>query len=287
MFKSEVYRVSEIFQILSDNLNPFWGDESESLSRYVMREILDIGLKELMLADPVELTLTEADSLNNTIRRLKKMEPIQYVLGYSYFRERKFIVNNHVLIPRPETEELVDHVLRKVREKPPAVLDVGIGSGCIGISLALETRLDKLVGIDFDPMALEVAEMNAKNHGIDLKILAIDVLNEAIPIDGIDILVSNPPYVLPADIEKMKKNVLNYEPHAALFVPEDDPLIFYNKISEYAWETLNPAGMIFFEINETQGIKVKELLQKTGFQEVELSKDIHGKDRFVFGSKKD
>jgi release factor glutamine methyltransferase len=283
MFKAKKYYGNEIYHILIEAIKPAWGNESISLSRYILKEVLHLGMVEIMTKTTLELSVDLALFLDEIVRRLGNMEPIQYILGYTYFLDRKFVVTRDVLIPRSETEELVLLVSDMVDGKTPRILDVCVGSGCIGISLALEKGINTFSGLDYEQSILDVAATNARTFGVELNAMKIDLLQEQIPAANFDVIVSNPPYILPSEKKHILKNVLDYEPSKALFVPEKDPLVYYKRIAKEAVRILNPEGMLFFEINELFGKEIKRLLQRLKFTNVEIKKDIHGKERFAFG----
>lgn len=286
MLQTKTYSTNEIYRFLTEALKSVWGKETDSLSRHIIKEVLHLELPAIVVNNPLEISDTEARFLNDIVRRLIDMEPVQYILGYSYFMDRKFFVSRDVLIPRPETEELVRLVLKQTGIKKPAILDVGVGSGCIGISLALETGVNTFTGLDYKESILDIALKNARAHDVEMKALKVNLLEEPFPDSRFDIIVSNPPYVTAAEKKHMLKNVLEYEPENALFVPEEDPLIFYRRISQQAVHAMNPGGMLFFETNEAFGTDIKSLLQDWKFTGVKIQKDIHGKDRFVYGQLK-
>jgi release factor glutamine methyltransferase len=217
------------------------------------------------------------------LSQLKASKPIQYILGETDFYGRTFRVNPAVLIPRPETEELVKWVSDSVSMANPSILDIGTGSGCIAISLKLELPEADLVAIDISADALALAQENAALHKAAVSFIEKDVLLMQ-PTDlanTFDVIVSNPPYISLSEKDSMKVNVLENEPHLALFVPNTNPLIFYERIASIAQEKLNQGGFLFVEINERFGKEVLELLEKKGFKHVELRQDLGGKDRMV------
>ncbi len=285
MFKERTYTGREIYKEVSENLEPLWGQEAYPLSKFVLTEVFDIKWMDLISSISVEMDKNLAVQLEKIIERLLLMEPVQYILGYTYFLERKFNVSPEVLIPRPETEELVHTIIRIFKHQNPEILDIGTGSGCIGISLALELKVSSFTGVDKSALALKVAEENARRYGVTINSLHLDILKDKIQHPGFNIIASNPPYVRPSERKLMRKNVLDYEPSEALFVPEEDPLIFYKKIVANAEEILRPDGMLFFEVNEMYGEVVKNLLLDSNYKNVTLNRDIHGKDRFVYGIK--
>jgi release factor glutamine methyltransferase len=229
--------------------------------------------------------ISDADKTHflDILGQLKTSKPIQYILGETEFYGRTFRVNPAVLIPRPETEELVKWVVETVSTKTPSLLDIGTGSGCIAISLKIEIPEAEVVAIDISADALALAQQNATFHKVPLTFIEKDVLHMH-PTDfatTFDVLVSNPPYIAMAEKDSMKANVLANEPHVALFVPDNDPLIFYDRIAALAQEKLKPSGFLFFEINAHFGTEVLAMLVKKGFKQVKLRKDLSGKDRMV------
>jgi release factor glutamine methyltransferase len=215
---------------------------------------------------------------------LKTGKPIQYILGETSFYNCIIKVNNKTLIPRPETEELVDLVINENKGFPGRITDIGTGSGCIAIAIKKHIPDAKLTGIDISDEALEIAKYNAVLNNADVSFLKRDILNpqpEYIP--PAEIIVSNPPYVLESEKQFMKRNVFNFEPHIALFVPDEDPLLFYRALVNLLQKILLPEGKIYFEINEKKGEAICRLLESAGYSEVKIIKDINSKERFVKG----
>lgn len=207
--------------------------------------------------------------------------PAQYITGFAWFLDRKFAVREGVLIPRPETEELVRMITDRCRGRSGLrVLDVGTGSGCIAVTLAAEMKQAKVVAVDVSESALEVARENARRHRVSVDFVRCDMLQEG-PSGHFDLIVSNPPYVTLQEKNEMRPNVLRYEPHRALFVPDDDPLVFYRAIAEYGCRSLNPGGMLWFELNERYGSEVASLLEQSGYSEVTVHEDMFGKQRMA------
>ncbi|GGD62065.1 release factor glutamine methyltransferase [Emticicia aquatilis] len=230
----------------------------------------------------------------NIIERLNTNEPIQYILGETEFYGRRFLVNASVLIPRPETEELVKYIVEKQKKQFPvtnnqlSILDIGTGSGCISISLAKELPNFKVTAYDISEKALETAKRNAELNKADVTFEKVDILNNQFLILNsqaerrpFSIIVSNPPYVTKQEIDRMQKNVLDFEPHLALFVEDSEPLIFYEAIANFAFNNLTENGLVAVEINEALGEETADVFRRRGFSEVEIIKDIHQKDRFV------
>lgn len=207
--------------------------------------------------------------------------PAQYITGFAWFLDRKFAVREGVLIPRPETEELVRMIADRYKGRSGLrVLDVGTGSGCIAVTLAAELKQAEVVAVDVSESALEVARENARRHRVSVDFVRCDMLQES-PSGHFDLIVSNPPYVTLQEKDEMRPNVLRYEPHRALFVPDDDPLVFYRAIAEYGCRSLNPGGMLWFELNERYGSEVASLLEQSGYSEVAVHEDMFGKQRMA------
>ena len=255
--------------------------EAAALSRIVCTEMLGQSQADYFLCKDIELSANQEENLQSILERLLRFEPIQYVQGFSWFLSRRFLVTPAVLIPRPETEELVQRIIEET-EAGAAVLDVGTGSGCIAISLALSLPKSKVEAWDVSMEALEVAMHNAEQLHAQVDFHLQDMLT--CQWEGgqrYDLIVSNPPYVLEQERTTMSPNVVEYEPELALFVPDDDPLLFYRKIGEMGRRALKPGGRLYFEINRTQGTAVKQLLEKQGYSDVSLYQDISHNDRLI------
>jgi len=218
------------------------------------------------------------------VDRLKKQEPIQYIFGEANFFGLSFLVNKNVLIPRPETEELVEWILSNSSPTLPyRILDIGTGSGCIAVSLAKNLPNASVFGLDISNEALKLAKKNAKKNNTTVHFEQVDILKSdtIISFESFDVIVSNPPYITKSEKYYMEKNVLEYEPENALFVPDNNPLLFYQRIAEFGKIRLNKNGSLFFEINSAFGKETVNMLKKTGYNEVALRKDISGKDRMI------
>lgn len=260
-------------------------DEAESFFYLILEA--KCQLRRIDLALQPHLTFSDTDLVvwNTILEELKKEIPIQYLLGKTSFYGLDFEVNENVLIPRPETEELVEWILQDCSTRNDnaecTILDIGTGSGCIPISLKKQLTEAKVSAIDVSEKALAVAQNNAKLNQVDVGFILQNILEtEDLPTEY-DVIVSNPPYVRHLEKQEIKKNVLDYEPHLALFVADDDALIFYRKIGALAAKHLRPNGKLFFEINQYLGKETVELLVSLGFQNVELRKDIYGNDRMI------
>ena len=217
----------------------------------------------------------------NIVKELKTYKPIQYIIGETEFFQLKFKLNNSTLIPRPETEELVSWILK---HDFSSILDIGTGSGCIAITIAKLTN-SNVDAMDICDKALKIAELNAKINSVNVNFILNDILN-AEKMPNYDVIVSNPPYVQKSDILKMNKNVTEFEPHRAIFVDDNNPIVFYRKIASLAIKSLNDGGYIFFEINELYHKEILDLLNKIGFVDITLKNDINDKPRMIKACKK-
>jgi len=265
-------------------------DEIKTIALILLEKVFGITRTDVMTGRPVTISPVISDKLIQLVDRINNGEPVQYVVGEAFFYGRKFIVNRSVLIPRPETEDIIRTVLSWRKSHDPArsvrVLDIGTGSGCIPITLSLELNGLRCFAIDVSADALAVALSNAKALGGNVSFIQHDILSGPIRIANVDVIVSNPPYVTMAEMNGMRRNVLDFEPHLALFVPNDDPLRFYRAIVNQAAYSLSDAGLIAVEINEKYGAAVCDLFMTSGLKDVQVIKDVAGKDRIVKGLKK-
>ncbi|MCC9044589.1 peptide chain release factor N(5)-glutamine methyltransferase [Myroides sp. M-43] len=264
-----------------DILSPIYDSmEAEQLFLIALEEIegktrIDIMMNPNLVTDKTVVWESVLDEL-------AKEKPIQYIFGNAYFYGLTFTVNEHTLIPRSETEELVEWIINSVdQSKPVRILDIGTGSGCIGITLANELPLARVTLMDVSEVALETAKNNAVRNGVSVDAVLQDVLALEKLKGEYDIIVSNPPYVRNLEKVEIKKNVLDYEPHLALFVEDHDPLIFYRKIAQLANDNLKTGGMLFYEINQYLGEETKALFESLSFTDVQLRKDILTNDRMI------
>ena len=267
-------------------LSPFYDAyEAESFFYLILED--KHKLRQIDLALNHELNFSESDFVvwNSLLNQLKKEVPIQYLLGKTSFYGLDFEVNENVLIPRPETEELVEWIINENsktdKTKKLRILDIGTGSGCIAISLAKNLPNAEIFGFDVSKKAIETAKRNAINNNVDVTFVLLDILETDLLTCSFDIIVSNPPYVRNLEKEEIKKNVLDYEPHLALFVDDNDALIFYKKIAALAKNSLSENGQLFFEINQYLGKEMKDLLERMNFKNIELKKDIYDNDRMI------
>lgn len=268
-----------LFSQYSEKLQAIYDkQEAESLVFWLFEAFLKKGRSEILRDEFIESVPQELDE---ALSQLLEKKPIQYILGTAPFYGREFKVNSSVLIPRNETEELVHLIIKENKRLNLRILDIGTGSGCIPISLALEIPSSKVFALDVSKEALAVAEGNAEQHEARVEFFQMDVLREEIPVKDLDIIVSNPPYVCESEKSLMHENVLQFEPHLALFVSDEDPLVFYKVIAHKAKSHLKIGGKIYFEINEALGKATQNLLVDLDFSDVEVLKDLNGKDRMV------
>lgn len=264
------------------DLTPIYDcDEAASLFYIVLEHLHGMRRVDLALQPDFELSDSELRRWNEILCDLKEEQPIQYLLGQADFYGLKLKVTPDVLIPRQETEELVDWIIKDFQAKSGcSVLDIGTGSGCIPISLAKNLKNAKVSAIDVSEKALVVARENASTCDVQVQFILMDILSADALSEKYDIIVSNPPYVRMLEKHEIRKNVLDHEPHLALFVEDDDPLLFYRKIAALAKKSLNPGGRLYFEINQYLGNETVEMLRGF-FDEVILRKDINGNDRMI------
>ena len=262
-------------------------DEQEIESFFfILTEYLhNLKRVDLALNPNFELSDAEVKKWNAILADLQQEKPIQYITGEAWFYGLQFEVNENTLIPRPETEELVEWIIEsqksKVQSQKCEILDIGTGTGCIPISLKTNLPQANVSAIDVSEKALEVAKRNAVSNKVDISFIQADILEVEDLNQHFDIIVSNPPYVRNLEKQEIKKNVLDYEPHLALFVEDTDALLFYRKIAQLALKNLAPNGLLFFEINQYLGKETVELLENFGFKNIELKKDIYGNDRMI------
>jgi len=291
--------IKNLEQLFHKELDATYGKEEVSSFFFMCTEAF-YNIKRLDLALDVNLSITKVEQqpIFDALADLKNEKPIQYILGETEFFGLVFKVNENTLIPRPETEELVSLVLQKIKQqkqksKPNLILDIGTGSGCIAISLAKNIENAQVFALDVSAKAIEKAKENAILNAVKVEFVEADILlnpTQLFPVgkdislkvtDKFDVIVSNPPYVRNLEKINMHNNVLNNEPHLALFVEDDNPLEFYKAITVFASKTLNPNGQLFLEINEYLGPETKTLIEKFGFKNVDIIKDLYGKNRMI------
>jgi len=277
--------LNEARTVLTKELkNVYETDELRNIIELVIEHITNMSRAEQVKNKIPYLTCTQLEDLDAITERLKKNEPVQYVLGEAWFAGMKFKVNKNVLIPRPETEELVDWIVKesqKLKVKSQNIIDIGTGSGCIPITLKKKLPEAKVSAIDVCSEALFTATENAIALNAEVNFVLLDFLDEEKwkELGKYDIIVSNPPYVKQSEINTMHTRVKEFEPHLALFVPDEDALLFYKKLSDFVVKHLKPGGSLFVEINEALGEQAVSLFP--GFANIELRKDMQGKDRMI------
>lgn len=274
----------ELHLKIANMLAPVYSkDECESLGFLLLENIFGLSRTNLLLNTSIDYSDEKDYSLKIKINRLLLNEPIQHIFGVADFYGRKFKVNEHVLVPRQETEELIQLIVKENALNSCKILDIGTGSGCIACSLSLEIENSEVHAIDVSHLALDTAKENSAELKTNVVFTKCNILKEEIPQNAFDIIVSNPPYVLDSEKSQLHHNVTDFDPHLALFVSDEDPLIFYRVITEKSKNALNSEGKLYFEINEKFGSEVSDLLKGFGYSDVNIHKDLNGKDRFVSG----
>ncbi|MDH7448257.1 peptide chain release factor N(5)-glutamine methyltransferase [Aquimarina sp. 2201CG14-23] len=279
-------KIKELRKDFIDSLSG-WYEPEEVLSFFYILSEKFLGLRRVDIALALNKIVTDAELSNfaNAKKRLELQDPIQYITGDTEFYGLSFTVNQNVLIPRPETEELVDWIVKDCQANEKCdqlrILDIGTGSGCIAVALAKNLPNAIVYALDVSEEALNVAKANAKYNLVDIKFMISDILSLNALNEKFDIIVSNPPYVRELEKKEIKPNVLENEPHLALFVSDQDPLIFYRKITNLANVSLHAKGRLYFEINQYLGAETKEMIREHGFKSIDLRKDLYNNDRMI------
>ncbi|SMC76142.1 peptide chain release factor N(5)-glutamine methyltransferase [Cellulophaga tyrosinoxydans] len=281
--------LKEIKNIFHLELDAIYSPEEVNSFFYMLIEHF-LGLERFILALEPNLIITKDEEapLFEALSRLKLEIPIQHIIGKTHFMDLEFLVDKNVLIPRPETEDLVRWIFDDIKNHQEAItiLDIGTGSGCIPIALKKQLPNAKVATLDISDKALKIATQNAKNNSVQIEFIHANILEIDKLHQKFDIIVSNPPYVRELEKKEMHKNVLQHEPELALFVSDEDPLLFYRKIASFAVNNLNDGGALYFEINQYLGKETKQLLDSTNFSDIELRQDLFGNDRMLKGIKK-
>jgi len=284
--------LNEARTVLTKELDKAYdSDELKNIIDLVLEHITTLPRMEQVRSKLAYLTCGQLETIDSITERLKKNEPIQYVLGEAWFAGMKFKVNKNVLIPRQETEELVDWIVKENAQRSTfnaqfSIIDIGTGSGCIPITIKKKLPQANISAIDVCSEALFTATENAIEHNTEIDFILLDFLDEDKwkEFGLFDIIVSNPPYVKQSEKDGMHIRVKEFEPHKALFVPDNDALLFYKKLSDFSLKHLKPGGSLFVEINESLGDAVVNLFRSAGFTDIELKKDMQGKDRMIKAS---
>lgn len=271
-----------IYTYIRQELSGFYPEaEAAAMAKHILTEKFQLSALDLYAGKDMNFSSEKLSEVNDILARLKSYEPLQYIIGETWFCGFRFKVTPAVLIPRPETAELIDWIVEGGKGEGKRVLDIGTGSGCIPVSLALMMDAPVVSAWDISEDALAVAAANARMNNTDVTFGRVDVLGTEIPDIKVDIIVSNPPYITESEKVDMEKNVLEWEPDLALFVPDNDPLRFYRRIAEIGLKILDDGGMIYFEINRAYGKETVEMLSGMGYKDIELRKDLSGNDRMI------
>jgi release factor glutamine methyltransferase len=280
--------IKDIRNYISGELSGLYSErESAGISNIIISKVFEMNRVSSLLKENEMLAgRKNTEIIIRYCRKLKTGEPVQFVIGETLFYDCIIRVNPGVLIPRPETEELVDLIVKENKGFTGSIIDIGTGSGCIAVALAVNLPSSKITGIDKSLRAIKTAIKNAELNNSAVSFLEADLFNiDPSQIQNADIIVSNPPYVRKSEKQFMRRNVLGFEPHRALFVPDNDPLKFYRAILNLAGNVLNPGGSVWFEINEAMGKSVQDLLESYKYRGTKIIKDINGKDRIAKGKK--
>ena len=260
--------------------------EAKAIARMVYEVRFNLTLSDLFIGKDTQLSANDQAELAEITQRLEQQEPVQYVLGQADFCGRTFLVNQHVLIPRPETEELCRWIISEFRDeslefRDCSILDIGTGSGCIAITLAADLPKAEVTAWDISGEALQVARENAKRLHFNVIFELADALNTPLDHERWDVIVSNPPYICNKERARIEANVLDHEPHTALFVPDETPLLFYSAIAQYGLTALKTGGRLFFEINPLYAQELAEMLSMMSYHDIEIKNDTYGKQRMI------
>ena len=279
-------KIKDIISFFKQELRGFYDErEIKSFIYLIMEEYTTLNSAQLLVNGDKTINESVLLKIKFAINDLKVYKPVQYILGKTFFYDLEFNVTPDVLIPRPETEELVNWLIDDYKNHLQTItlLDIGTGSGCIPISIKKHLPQANINAVDISEKALEVAKRNAKKNEVSINFMQLDILDKERwhELPETDVIISNPPYVCDSEKQMMQPNVLDYEPHLALFVSNDDPLLFYNAITDFAIQKLKPNGSLYFEINENFALKTKTLLEIKGFTNCEIHKDMQGKNRMI------
>lgn len=251
------------------------------MAKCILTDIFGLSAIDLYVGKDMNFSSEMMERLGDILFRLKSYEPLQYIIGETSFCGLTFEVSQDVLIPRPETTELIDWIATDDKRSGIRILDIGTGSGCIPVSLSVRMNSPQVYAWDISEKALAVAKRNAERNNVNVDFRCVDVLGDNIPLVKVDVIVSNPPYITCSEKKDMEKNVLDWEPQLALFVPDNDPLLFYRRIAQLGLDLLDKPGKIYFEINQAYGKETVDMLTSLGYTNIELRKDMSSNDRMI------
>lgn len=272
-----------VYLHIKKELSPFYGEgEASAMAKWISSDILHLSTMELYTGKDMNFSTKAWKEVEDILGRLKQREPLQYILQEAPFCGLSFHVEKGVLIPRPETEELVEWMVSDYQKAGKVrILDIGTGSGCIPVILAERLPEAEVASCDISAEALKVAAVNVKRYGDKVTLFQADILQDELPDCQVDVLVSNPPYITDSERKDMEKNVLDWEPELALFVPDTDPLRFYRRIAQKGLDWLTEGGALYFEINRAYGAETVRMLESCGYRDIVLRKDLSGNDRMI------
>ncbi|WP_308773662.1 peptide chain release factor N(5)-glutamine methyltransferase [uncultured Bacteroides sp.] len=272
-----------VYQHIKKELSSFYAEgEASAMAKWISSDILHLSTMELYTGKDMNFSTKEWKEVEDILARLKQREPLQYILQEAPFCGLSFHVEKGVLIPRPETEELVEWIVSDCQKAGKVrILDIGTGSGCIPVALAERLPEAEVASCDISAEALRVAAVNVKRYGGKVTLFQADILQDELPDCRVDVLVSNPPYITESERGEMEANVLDWEPELALFVPDTDPLRFYRRIARKGLDWLTEGGALYFEINRAYGAETVRMLEECGYRDIALRKDLSGNDRMI------
>ncbi|MFO8236398.1 MAG: peptide chain release factor N(5)-glutamine methyltransferase [Bacteroidales bacterium] len=277
----KITKIKEVTQYIHNTLKGIYPDnEINSLIELIYEKKVNLKKTDRLLDPDYKLAPSTILEIQKIVQQLENLVPVQYILGETMFYDLNLNVNKNVLIPRQETEELVDWIIREQHDSPK-ILDIGTGSGCIAIALAKFIPQASLYAIDYNKQTLDTARKNAEKNNVSIQFIEADILSEQPSLPDMDIIVSNPPYIMNSEKQFMHKNILDFEPSESLFVADFNSLIFYHKIADYAKKYLSTNGLLYFEINENKAEDIDALLREKGFHGITIQKDINGKARMI------
>ncbi len=272
-----------VYLHIKKELSPFYAEgEASAMAKWISSDILHLSTMELYTGKDMNFSMKAWKEVEDILARLKQREPLQYILQEAHFCGLSFHVEKGVLIPRPETEELVEWIVSDCQKAGKVrILDIGTGSGCIPVTLAERLPEAEVASCDISAEALRVAAANVKRYGDKVTLFQADILQDELPDCQVDVLVSNPPYITDSERKDMEANVLDWEPELALFVPDTDPLRFYRRIAQKGLDWLTEGGALYFEINRAYGAETVRMLEECGYRDIALRKDLSGNDRMI------